>query len=336
MTDRRADADKNHPNEFALTERIRRATARPVARVRVGIGDDAAVCESPQAPLLLCSDAMVEGTHFRLDWCRPEDLGHKALAACLSDIAAMRGRPLYALVSLALRPDLPADFIDRFYMGLETLAARLDVAVVGGDLARADHQVFVDIALAGAADAPATRSGARPGDLLLVSGTLGSARAGLVALEGAERNPPAELLDAHLRPEPRFDVARALDAPGLVTAMIDVSDGLAADVRRLARASACGFIIEETAIPIATAARDFASARGIDPLDWAWSGGEDYQLLVAVDPDAWSEQAAARPELKRLLTPVGRATAAEAGVQRVKSDGTREDAPDSGWDHFRR
>lgn len=323
-------------DEFGLVEKIRRATEKPAARVLLGIGDDAAICESPQTPLLLCSDAMVEGTHFRLDWSAPEDIGHKALASCLSDIAAMRGRPLYALVSLSLKPGLDANFVEGFYRGLAALGDRHDVAVVGGDLVRSTVEVFVDVMLVGTSERPATRSGARPGDLLFVSGTLGASRAGLVALEnGVGRTVPA-LLAAHLRPEPRFDVAQALGAPGLVTAMIDISDGLASELRHLTSASKCGALVYEAAIPISEQTRSFALARGHDPLEWAWAGGEDYQLLVAMDENIWIEEAAKRPGLKRFLTPIGRMTEAADGLVRIGGDGSPQAVPDSGWNHFRR
>lgn len=323
-------------SETAWTERIRRAVGTPGANVHLGIGDDAAICESPRFPLLLCSDAMVENTHFRFSWMSPEDLGHKALASCLSDIAAMCGKPLYALISLAVRPGLDPDFIDRFYAGLTALARRYNVQVVGGDLARSSHEVFVDVTLAGASERPTTRAGARPGDIVLVSGTLGASRAGLFALENKLNNAPAELRLAHLRPEPRFDVTHIFGTSQAPTSMIDVSDGLASELHHLSRASNCGFEIQENALPISRSTFDFASTQSADAFEWAWAGGEDYQLLFTVDETTWMKGLQDRPDLKRLATPIGRVLPKAEGLVRVRKDGTREELPDSGWSHFRR
>ncbi|MCM2281051.1 MAG: thiamine-phosphate kinase [Bdellovibrionaceae bacterium] len=323
-------------DEFQWISRIRQAVASSNPHVHVGIGDDAAVCESPSAPLLLCSDAMVEGVHFRLDWSTPEDVGHKALASTLSDIAAMNGQPLYALVSLALRPGLDESFLDPFYAGLLALAKRHHVQLVGGDLVRSRTETFVDVTVIGHATHPVTRAGARPGDLLLVSGPVGASRAGLFALEHGLREADSDLLRAHHRPEPRFDLLAGLSAPGLLTAMIDISDGLASELHHLSRASQCGFEVIESRLPLHPGATALATQHAADAYDWAWSGGEDYQLLMTVDPSIWSHELEQRPELGVQLTEIGRATPAATGLTVHRRDGRATPLPDSGWNHFRR
>lgn len=323
-------------DEFKLIDRIRRAAeAASSTRVPLGIGDDAAVCESPRGSLLLCSDAMVEGVHFRLDWSTPEDIGHKALASTLSDIAAMGGKPLYALVSLALRPGLGADFVDTFYSGLMSLARKHDVAVVGGDLTRSTTESFIDVTVVGEATHPVSRTGARAGDIVLVSGVLGSARAGLFALENQLESAPKAFFLAHRRPEPRFDVMSSLTTPGLVTSLIDISDGLSSELHHIARASRCGFAIDEGRIPLAAGLVDFARSHGTNPYDWAWGGGEDYQLLLTVDPELWKAASASPSNLTQLLTPIGVARDEADGLRVNRIDGSCEEILESGWNHFR-
>ena len=306
------------------------------ARIHVGIGDDAAVLESPKGKLLLCSDALVEGTHFRLEWTTPEELGHKALAAGLSDIAAMNGKPLYALVSLALRPGLNDDFVERLYKGIGQIANKYGVAIVGGDLLSSRSEVFIDISVAGESHAPITRAGARPGDLVAVSGVLGGSGAALAGLlAGLTRSSIAPcLLQAHFRPEPRFDILLP-ELKGLVTSMIDVSDGLASELHHLSRASGCVFEINENAVPRMPEALALAETLGASAEDWIWFGGEDYQLLMTLDPSVWAEITASRPELKRTIVIIGRTEIAGHGVFRVDESGNRSSVPDLGWNHFK-
>ncbi len=323
-------------DEFKLIDHIRRAAgSAPITRVPLGIGDDAAVCESPRDPLLLCSDAMVEGVHFHLDWSTPEDIGHKALASTLSDIAAMGGKPLYALVSLALRPGLGAEFVDAFYSGLMSLARKHDVHLVGGDLTRSTTETFIDVTIVGQATHPVSRAGARAGDIVLVSGVLGSARAGLFALENRIGSVPETFLLAHRRPEPRFDVMSLLTTPGLVTSLIDISDGLSSELHHIARASRCGFAIDEIRIPLASGLADFARSHGTNPYDWVWGGGEDYQLLLTVDPELWKAASASSSNLTRLLTPIGVARNEADGLHVNRIEGSFEEILASGWNHFR-
>ncbi len=343
-------ADKK--NEFAFIEQIKKIVApsgKPASlQVQTGIGDDAAVVTAPNLPLLFCSDAMVENTHFSLDWSQPEEIGHKALASCLSDIAAMNGQPLYALVSLALRPGLADEFVERFYSGLQALAERTNTIVVGGDTVASQTELFIDVSLIGCSPRPITRSGAKVGDLVAVTGILGSAHGALTALQaGNARNEiPRVLLDALLKPNPRFDVLTELSEPGLVTSLIDISDGLASELHHLARASACGFLINEYNLPIDPATRILANRLNECATTWAWSGGEDYQLLMTLDRTIWENHrphlpippvtiiGEVRPQTEGLLRrrqPPSKKTAANTSSD--NSSGDFEPFPNTGWKH---
>jgi thiamine-monophosphate kinase len=310
--------------------------------VILGIGDDTAVVRPPQGPMLFCSDAAVENTHFKIGWSQPAEIGHKALAACLSDIAAMNGRPLYAVISLALRPHLPEKFHLELYRGIAALAYKYSLQIVGGDLTYSQKEVFIDVSLIGESLSPlaglTTRSGAQPGDLLMVSGPLGTAAAGLYCFENSLQSEPrySLLKRAYLTPEPRLDLLPLLaGAPGLVTAMMDVSDGLSSDLHRLARSSKVGFQIFSENLPIHSSVRALCQTYQIDPIKLALHGGEDYQLLLCVNAQAWETICQSQPKLESLLTCIGYATTADLGLTIVKKNNTEEPLQAQGWDPFR-
>jgi thiamine-monophosphate kinase len=277
--------------EFAAIARIRRGLESRFAPPRSGevwIGDDAAVVEAPKGRLLLATDLSVAGVHADLDVMGLDDLGWRALVSAVSDIAAMGGSPGHALVGVAGPPSTDLELL---YEGIGAAAEAHDCPVVGGDLSTASELV-VSVALTGRVEEPpppVTRSGASPGDSLLVTGVLGASAAGLRLLRGLglRRAPPREpspdetlargteaaLLAAHLRPRARLkegDLARRAGA----SAMIDISDGLAADLGHLAEASGVGFDLDQ--VPVAAGARESE----------ALGGGEDYELVIAAaDPD---------------------------------------------------
>ncbi len=318
--------------EFSLIESLTKIVGSPSQRVLTGIGDDTAVVSPLSAKTLLCSDAMVENIHFDLQLTSPEQLGHKALAACLSDIAAMRGTPRFALFSLALRPGLGDEFISGFYRGAQRLAGHYGVDIVGGDLTRAPNEVFIDVMLVGESQTPALRSTAQVGDLLAVTGTVGTSAAGLVAcrkrLQGYE-----PLVHAHLEPEPRFDIVTLLaqSADGLVKAMIDISDGLSSELHHLAHQSNVGVFIHASKIPLHPLTVQLAGSTE-RALPWAWSGGEDYQLLMALDPHHWS--LVAHDPIAEKLTIIGCVVEASNGLKVQNLDGQIHELPNQGWDHF--
>lgn len=271
--------------------------------VVVGVGDDAAALET--GPLtLVTTDSMVEGIHFRREWSPPRLLGRKALTVNLADIGAMAGVPRYATVSLCLPPDLPVAFVDGLYDGLLERAAETGVHIVGGNLSAIDGPIVVDVAVLGQGDRLVRRSGAVPGDLVVVTGTLGAAAAGLSLLkQGArlgsegeiestgvwtESSAPALLrcLRAQLDPSPPLALARALaEQEGLVHAGIDLSDGLSGDLGELCNDGDVSAWIDTGTLPVDPQAAGLARASGGNSLELALHGGEDYQLLLAVPPD---------------------------------------------------
>lgn len=311
-------------SERALLERIAKIVGGRGTGVEIGIGDDAAVLMPPAGKLIATVDMVVEGVHFDRAWSDPEAIGHKALAVNLSDIAAMGAEPRYALVSLALPATLDEAWVERLYGGMQPLLERWRVAVVGGNLTRSPGPLAVDVTLLGETASPWLRAGARSGDLVAVTGSLGRAAAGLRCLRRWGRAYPrelAELIRAQVAPEPRLAEAAVLRAAGAVTAAIDVSDGLSTELGRLAERSGVGFAIDGD-LPVAASVLEAARALGEEAVEWAWHGGEDYELLFTCRPEAAAAVA-------KTATVIGTVTA-ETGV--VRRRGTVIEA--RGWDPF--
>ncbi|HVG79915.1 MAG TPA: thiamine-phosphate kinase [Patescibacteria group bacterium] len=327
--------------EDALVRRIRELTARTLGSgVRVGIGDDCAVLQTqPGTTLLATTDLLIEGVHFRRRWAEPADLGWKAMAVNLSDIAAMGGRPRWALVAFAGTEGTTAEEIEAFYAGALELASAHDTVIVGGDTSASPSGWTINVTLLGEATAPLLRSTARPGDTLAVTGSLGRSAAGLAVLErehapgGVEAAHLAAVTAAHLRPHPRVREGMWLAAAGGVTAMMDLSDGVGIDLARLVDESHGGAVIDVERLPLDEATRAVAAALGADPLAWATGGGEDYELLVACDPAALPRLQRGLADAFRIpLTPIGEVTAGATGVG-WRSRG-REVTVARGFEHF--
>ncbi len=309
--------------------------------VEVGIGDDAAVlAPAPGTRLVATTDLLVEDVHFRRRYAEPADIGWKSLAVNLSDIAAMGARPRWALVALACPIGTTMDEVEAFYEGLAALAATHRVALVGGDTSTSPAGWLVNVTVLGdTAREPLRRSGARPGDVLAVTGDLGRSSAGLAVLErraapaGLPPDALAAATGAHLRPRPRVSEAQWLAEAGGVTAMIDLSDGLATDLRHLAHESGVGARVDLARLPVAPATRLVARALGRDPLPWAAAGGEDYELLLSCNASAFEDlsrglvRATGTP-----LTAVGRIVAGQ-DVVFLDERGRAVDVP-AGFEHF--
>ncbi len=339
--------------EFALIDRLTALVPATGPGVVLGIGDDTAVLRLTGLVLATC-DVQVEGVHFTGDLCSPADIGWRALAVNLSDIAAMGGVPRHALVSLVLPPRTPVEMMEGVYRGLAEAARAHGVVVVGGNVARTSGPLVIDVTLLGEAAAPLRRDGARPGDGVWITGSVGKAAGGLFLLRhpnvfrapAAARkaaSPGAAAYDravrealtaAYRRPVPRVAVGQALAATGLVTAMVDTSDGTAADLLHLVEASGTGVRLEAGRLPLAEGLGAVAHAARVNPAAWALGGGEDYELLFT----ASSAFEAGAPALSRqtgvAITRIGEIVPETSGRWLIEPGSRRAVLTAAGWNHF--
>ena len=329
-------------NEFDLLAKLRVRLGTADDRVIIGSGDDAAVVRVGGAVSVTSVDAFVEGVHFRLATTSMRDLGHKCLAASLSDIAAMAARPGEAYITVGLPEHLGEREMLELADGAQALAQEHDVTISGGDLTRAD-ELFVAMTVVGYADdtdSIVTRRGAAPGDLVGVTGALGGAGAGLLLLErkpsGIDVETGARLLSRHLRPRPLLNAGRALAAAG-VSSMLDVSDGIASDLERLCECSEVRIEAELGALPVDEGVPEVAAAANVDPLKLVAGAGEDYELAFTAPAGVRSAVERAGEESGSPVTWIGRVSAASAEETAVTLlDETGRPRRLAGWDHLRR
>ena len=332
--------------ERGVIRRIRKAAAASATSgVEVGIGDDTAVLTvPPRHKLLATTDLLIEDVHFRRISAAPSDIGWKALAVNLSDIAAMGGIPRWALVALAVPADTDIEAVDAFYDGMAEAAAPHGVTVVGGDTAAAPGGWTVNVTLLGIHPGqPRLRSYARPGHAVAVTGSLGASAAGLHVLEvgldrartaGLAGGPIGEITRAHLRPRARVAEGRWLGQASGVHAMMDCSDGLATDLQHICRESGVSARVWLDRVPVAAAAREAAVALGADARAWAVSGGEDYELLLTCDPAAADHLVAGLLDATGTpLTVIGRIEETAGDVVFVDAAGVPV-AMRGGFEHF--
>ena len=275
--------------ERALVELIRARIPAPPSWIAIGIGDDAAVVEPERgAQDVLTADALVDGVHFDRRFTPPDAIGHRALAANLSDLAAMGAQPRVALLSLLLPSDLPVSEFTAIVDGLLALAARHKVNLVGGNITRTPGPLTIDITAVGSVRRRRvlTRAGARAGDEVWVSGWIGAAAAGLASLKagGSVRHASAMQASeqAYLRPSPQVRLGLLLGRNRAATSCVDLSDGLADGLHQLASASKVGIAVDAAEIPVPDEARDWFAGHGQDPIIAALRGGDDYELLFTV------------------------------------------------------
>lgn len=329
--------------EFDLISRIT-ARVQPGHGVVTGIGDDAAVTGLTTGMQLLSStDMLLEDVHFRRCWHDPYLLGRKSLAVSISDIASMGGLPRWSLLSLAIPPDIPLVFLDEFTRGYLAMSAEQGVALIGGDTCASRSGLTISVTILGeqAPGLVVRRSGARPGNEIWVTGTLGDAAMGLKLLEQRPPPHPGEawgegektLLSRLLDPTPRSAVGLALAGSGLVTAMIDISDGVLADFGHIAEMSAVGGTLQLNSLPVSAHFRSAARAFPAFPHQLVLSGGEDYELC-------FTASASDREKITRLLKkcgvagmPVGIVTSSPE-VLVIDAEGAPYHSENQGFNHF--
>jgi len=309
---------------------IARVTERLPAGLHtlLGPGDDAAVVATPDGRVVATTDLLVDGRHFRRDWSTPYDVGRKAAAQNLADIAAMGAVPTSLLVGLAAPPDLPAFWAERFADGLRDECDVVDAGVVGGDVVRSELLMIAVTALGDLEGRwPVTRSGAQIGDVVAFAGRLGWAAAGLATLSRGFRSPRL-VVDAHRRPQPPYHAGPDAAKAG-ATSMIDVSDGLVADLGHVARASAVRIELTTDAFDVPAALADVGTALATDPMRWILGGGDDHALVATF---------AATAALPTGWRPIGEVVAGETDDHGNTTGDVRVDGKpylDGGFDHFR-
>jgi len=329
-------------SEKALIAQIRRMAKTKTGTnraVQTGIGDDCAVLRflprrGQQTDALVTTDFSLEGIHFRREWHPAESVGHRCLARGLSDIAAMGGEPVAAFLSLALPQDFQQSWVDRFARGLISLAERYGVTLAGGDTAESPNGILADIILVGKVPRrkAVLRSGARAGDRIYVSGELGGSAAAVWEMQQGMRRKSTRKLNPreyprHFFPEPRIELGRFLRERGLISAMIDTSDGLSTDLAHICEESGVGAELQEESIPRASVGKP---SRQVD-LQFALHGGEDYELLFTA------------PASRRIPTRIAGIPVTNIGhITRGRKiflrnqDGVRSELRPHGWEHFRK
>lgn len=327
--------------EFGLISRLSSADGLAGEGLVCGIGDDAAAVRIPADRLLVATcDAQIEGIHFRKEWVSAEEIGKKAAEVNLSDIASMGGMPRFALVSLALPPKTLVSVVEGLYTGLRTALRPWDAVIIGGNIACLPERLVVDITLLGEVH-PAhmmRRDGARVGDLICVTGSLGASTAGLMVLRApalpvSDRH-RMEARTAHCTPQARVAEGQFLSGSRLVTSCVDVSDGLLQDMGHITEKSNVAAVIDTSRVPIAECAEAIAGAAHADPLRLALGGGEDFELLFT-SPQTSAESVIANLERETgtRASIIGRIVRGPPRVT-VERKGVPVTVPGAGFDHF--
>jgi thiamine-monophosphate kinase len=331
----------SHHNEFYLIEHWADFLPPDISsKVLLGIGDDAACLADLTSPVFSC-DALVENVHFRREWIAPRQLGWKSMAVNVSDMAAMGAAPVAATISLALPPQTESDWVENLYRGIADAAKQFQFSIVGGDTTKSD-QIMISVSIIGEliSSHALRRDGAKENDVLLVTGTLGESAAGLAVLQSNKKTrTPSEqhCIEKHFLPYPRVaEIRAALKVEKSLHSAIDISDGIVGDAAHIAAKSNLDLIIEATQIPISEFCRQTADNLNADPLQWALAGGEDYELLLCVDPAAADHaieliQSATNTPVHR----VGfcREASAPQGKVLLQRNGESIPTPQS-WQHF--
>ena len=335
--------------EFSLIKKITKDIFVDKSMVIAGVGDDVAVIKtkSEKYSLLTC-DVLIEGTHFKRETITPYQLGKKAIAINVSDIAAKGGIPNQALISIGLTKDTKVKYVEEIYRGIKEDAKKFNIDIVGGNTALSKDKIFVDIFLIGEIEPEflLLRSGAKTGDKILVTGNLGDSSAGLEIIENPdikfkgiklEKRYKNNLKIAHLNPCPRLVEGRIIVKTNLANSMMDISDGLSSDLTKICEASGVGAIIWGDKIPISKETLAFAKSIKKSPLNFALHGGEDYELLLTSPPEnANLIIQKIQGKTKTKVTELGEIKDKEFGIKIIKTDGKITSLNSWGWNHFKK
>lgn len=339
--------------EFGLIDRIKNIVNTSSVELIAGIGDDAAAFRSSKDHLtLVTTDALIEGVHFDLDYFTFYQLGWRALAVNLSDIAAMAGRPKYAVFSLGLSEKTQVESVEEFYRGAKELGDKFQTAIIGGDTTQSPDRLFVCLTVVGEVEENklTRRSGARVGDAVFVTGTLGGAHAGLQLLK-SNNNPPlgelkegvssradskhSVLIEKHLSPQPRINEARFLVQNFAIHSMIDISDGLTSEINHICKQSEVGAFLSAEEIPIDSTTQEAADLFKEKPLIYALRGGEDFELLFTASEDVADElQKKFREKFEFACTKIGAIKPPQDGITLKTLDGKFVPILAKGYEHF--
>lgn len=330
--------------EFGLINRISKDTVINPKNILLGIGDDCAAYYTSSNKIVLATcDMLVENIHFTLSTCSPRQLGRKAMAVNISDIAAMGGIPRQVLFSLGASSDTSVEFIDQLADGMKEEAKLFEVNIVGGDTVRSPLGLVINITLIGEVepDLIVKRSTAKPGDLIMVTGELGGSAAGLILLLEEKKyslvpsNIVEEVKSTHLSPVPRIKEGRFIAKNKFANSMIDISDGLASDLTRICEASAVGAKVYTSKIPILSAAKEVGRLIKKNPLDLALYGGEDYELLFTASPEKVDNIIKLlKKELETKVSVIGEIREEQEGIKLENIQGKVIDLQPKGYNHF--
>ena len=330
--------DLDEIGEFGLLEKIRRKIRQRSNHVKLGLGDDCAVVASSDRDLLTSTDILIENVHFDLKYFSPEMIGKKAIAVNLSDIAAMGGRPLYILISLGIPSSTRVKFVEKLYIGFETMAKKYGCSIVGGDISKSIDGLIVSITIFGEIkkNASIKRSGAKNKDLIFVTGNLGDSAAGLDSLKKSHHSKKNIAIKKHLCPIPRLEESQVLAEKTGVSSMIDLSDGLASDLKRVCAESNCGARIYLNKIPLSSHLRKLAKSGDRKVIDYALYGGEDYELLFTIKKSKIKELQKSWQKMKTAITNIGEILDKKHGITLVYPDGKEELLTKMGHNHFKK
>ncbi len=335
----------NQLGEFELIKRLRSRLRTHSSRVIKGIGDDSAVFStSPNTIQLTSTDALIESIHFDLKTISPKQLGRKAMAINISDIAAMGGTPYLVIISLGLPESTSIKFIDEFYSGLQKICNLYEIKLAGGDTVASPKHLFINVCILG--EAPKNRvfyrTGAKPGDQIFITGNLGDSAMGLRILMEKNKGSISTkhknfLIKKHLEPIPRVKESKLLAKSKLkITSMIDVSDGLAQDLGHLLTRDKLGANLYEGNLPISEALNSACLQRKHDRTTWALQGGEDYELLFTIKPEDVKKMKGLFLKADTLVSHIGEITKSPKKITLTKKNGSKVSLkPATGFNHFK-